>query len=110
MRDRQEGGACGVDAQRPWSEADPMKAVCFEERQLERVPTSFRPDGDEHAPIAIARGVSQRSADRRGATWIGDETDASTEQSVQVILHEDPELPMDRNRRQPRVACLLEPF
>ena len=106
MSDRQQRDARRVYAQRAWPEADQPKAARGEQAQLEVVPAAFGADREEHA-IAVVR---QRRTDRRRAARIGDESRPSSNEIVQVILDEDPELPVDRDRRQPRVASLLQPL
>jgi hypothetical protein len=41
---------------------------------------------------------------------MGDEPDPFAEESIQVILDKDPELPVNGDRRQPRITCLLKAF
>jgi hypothetical protein len=108
VRNSQKGSARRVEAERAWPEADQLKAMRREQRQLESVPSALRADREEHALLISLAG--QCRTNRRRPAWIRDETNALGEQAVEAILYEDFELPMYRDGGQSRVARLLQPF
>lgn len=107
MRDREERRARGVDAQCARPETDQREAMRGEQGQLEAVPATFRSDGEQHA---LAPALGQHGTDRRGTARIGDEPNAVAKQAIEMILDENPELPVDGDPRRPRVARLLQPL
>src|SRR5688572_32929615 len=105
MRDREECCARCVNAQRARPHSDAYEAVRFEQPQLEFVPAAFGAYRDEHALATVS---GQRVGDRRSPTRIGHQPHTCWKALTELILNEDPELPVNRDLRQPSVTCLPE--
>jgi uncharacterized protein DUF3303 len=107
VHDGQEGGACRIHTQRARPETDRQKAVCPQERELERIPSALGSYGEEDP---LVRTLTERRTDRPRRAGIRDEAKAVLEQPVQMILHEDLELAVDGDGGQASIAGLLESF
>src|SRR5688572_27998766 len=106
MHERHERHARGVGAQGARAHTDGVKPARLEQSHLKVVPAAFGADGDQN-PVALP--AAQRVIDGRLRARVGDETDAG-KQPLEVILDENPELAMNRHRREARVAGLLQPL
>jgi hypothetical protein len=107
MHECEERNARGVGAQRPETHADGLKAVGLKKVHLEVVPTALRADGKQDSFFhALPHDPACQPRCRR----IGHETKAALEQAVELVLDEHLESSVDGDRRQSRVARLLQSF
>jgi hypothetical protein len=106
MYERQECDACRVHAQRTWPEANRHEPVTLQELTLEVVPAALGSNCDKDSVVM----VGERGRYRRLASRIRHQSHVRREQLLDVILDEDPELPMNRDKREPCVARLLKAF
>ena len=115
VHDGEKGNAGRVGAKRTRTHADGLEAVRPEKANFEGVPAALRPYGQKDSFVdalrhALRHSLPQDRTHRARRRRICHQTATILKQTVQLILDQHPELPMDGDAGQASVARLLQPF
>jgi hypothetical protein len=102
---REERDARSVGAECARAEARTPEPVRLEQPHLEPIPSAFRTYGEQHSVML------SRSEGLDHGLWrvrIGDDAICVWRERVELVLDEDPKLPVNGDLREPRITGLLQ--